>query len=255
MSEITPDSIAAARAQLGIDDDCLPRHVAIIMDGNGRWARQRGLPRPVGHREGAKTVGVVVKAASRLGLEALSLYGFSLENWSRPAEEVQALLGLFSETLRCERPTIMQNNVRFRHLGRRQGLPKTLLDEIDLTTENTRAHTGMWLNLALNYGSRAEIVDAVRAIYARVARGELAGEAIDEQTVTDALDTAGQCDPDLIIRTAGEMRISNFLLWQVSYAEFVVTDVLWPDFAEPEFHQCLAVYAARSRRFGGLDKP
>jgi undecaprenyl diphosphate synthase len=258
MSDITPKttkSVAAARAKLGISDERFPHHVAVIMDGNGRWARQRGLPRPMGHHEGAKIVRVVVQAASDLGLEALSLYGFSLENWRRPNEEVEALLTLFSQALRRERPTIMQNNIRFRHLGRRDGLPKVLLDEIDRTTENTRAHTGMWLNLALNYGSRTEIVDAIRALCARVTRGELSPQDIDERTVSDALGTAGQTDPDMIIRTAGEMRISNFLLWQVSYAEFVVTDVLWPDFNEQEFHKCIAAFAGRNRRFGGLDKP
>jgi undecaprenyl diphosphate synthase len=250
----TVESIAAARAPVGIPDGQYPRHVAIIMDGNGRWARQRSLPRPIGHREGAKAVRAVVTEASHLGLEALTLYGFSVDNWRRPPEEVAALMALFADTLRRERPTIMDNNVRFRHLGRRAGLPEHLLAEIDGTAEATAAHTGMWLNLAINYGSRAELADAVRKLARAALDGRLSPEAVDERTVSDALGTAGQPDPDLLIRTAGEMRLSNFLLWQISYAEFYVTDRLWPDFGVAEFHAALRAYAARERRFGGLKR-
>jgi undecaprenyl diphosphate synthase len=249
----TPESIAAARAELNVPADRFPRHAAIIMDGNGRWALGRGLPRPAGHRAGAKAVRRIVTEASRMGLEALTLYGFSLDNWRRPAEEVAALMNLFSESLQRERPTMLENNVRFRHVGRREGLPEALLEEIDTTVRDTQAHTGMWLNLALNYGSRAELTAAARALARRVAAGQLAPEDIQEATISGLLGTAGQSDPDLVIRTAGEMRLSNFLLWQISYAEFHVTPVLWPDFDEAELHKAIRAFAARRRRFGGLD--
>jgi len=252
MNELS-DSALAARAELAVPPERFPRHVAIIMDGNGRWARRRGLPRPVGHREGAKVVRPVVTEGARLGLEALTLYSFSIENWRRPAAEVSALMGLYAEYLRRERQTVMDNNVRVRHLGRRDGLPQAVLDELDTTARVSAANTGMWLNLALNYGGRAEVIQAVRRLAAKAAAGELAPEDIDENAISGALDTVGQADPDLLIRTAGEMRISNFLLWQVSYAEFHVTDTLWPDFNVEALHEALVAYAGRHRRFGALD--
>ena len=254
MADISPQAVAAARAELGVPDERFPRHVAIIMDGNGRWASSRGLPRPVGHAEGAKVVRKIVTEAARMGIEALTLYSFSIENWSRPRDEVSALMGLYAEYLVRERPTLMDNNVRLRHLGRREGLPESVLVELDKSVEVSRGNTGMWLNLALNYGGRTELTEAVRAIAARAAEGKIAPEQIDEQVISDALDTAGLPDPDLLIRTAGEMRVSNFLLWQVSYAEFYVTDTLWPDFDEEDFGQAIRAFADRHRRFGGLEK-
>ena len=254
MSENTPAQAAAAREELGIPSDRFPRSIAIIMDGNGRWARQRGLPRTIGHQQGAKTVRKIVEEASRLGIEALTLYSFSIENWSRPADEVNQLMGLYARYLASERKTIMDNNVVLEHVGRRDNLPDNVLAELDQTARASAGNTGMKLCLALNYGSRAEIVDAVRSIGCRVAAGELAPDDIDEETIDRALYTAGVPDPDLLIRTAGERRLSNFLLWQISYAEFYVADAFWPDFDEAEFHRALQDYANRHRRFGRLDE-
>ena len=250
----TPEEIAAARRALGIDDDHFPRHVAIIMDGNGRWARGRGLPRTAGHTEGAEITRRIVTESCRLGLEALTLYSFSIENWRRPREEVNALMHLYAEYLRMERGELMEHHMRFRHLGRREGLPQSVLDEVDTSTAISAGNTGMWLNLALNYGGRTELTDAVRSIAAEVAAGRLAPEQVEEQHITNALYSRGIVDPDLLIRTAGEMRLSNFLLWQVSYAEIYVTETLWPDFVETELQKAIAAYAGRNRRFGGLDK-
>jgi undecaprenyl diphosphate synthase len=254
MADISPQAVAAARAELGIAPEQLPRHVAIIMDGNGRWARRRNLPRTVGHAEGARVVRRIVTESARLGIEALTLYSFSLENWRRPPEEIDALMHLYAEYLISERPTVMHHNIRLRHLGRREGLPDVVLEELDRSVACSTANTGMWLNLAFNYGSRAEIVSAVRKLAAQSAQGKLRPEQIDDAAIDAALDTAGLPDPDLLIRTAGEMRISNFLLWQISYAEFYVTEVLWPEFEEREFHKALLAYAGRHRRFGALDK-
>lgn len=254
MADISPQSVAAVRADVGVPDERFPHHVAIIMDGNGRWASRRGLPRPAGHAEGAKVVRKIITQSARLGLEALTLYSFSIENWSRPHDEVNALMGLYAEYLVRERPTLMAHNVRLRHLGRRDGLPESVLTELDRSVEVSRGNTGMWLNLALNYGGRAELTAAVRTIAARAAEGKIAPGQIDERVISDALDTAGLPDPDLLIRTAGEMRVSNFLLWQVSYAEFYVTDTLWPDFDEEDFGLAIRAFAERHRRFGGLEK-
>lgn len=246
--------IADARARLGIPDERIPHHVAIIMDGNGRWASSRGLPRTVGHAEGGKVVRMIITESAKLGLEALTLYSFSIENWSRPRDEVNALMGLYTDYLIGERATVMEHNIRLRHLGQREGLPESVLLELDRLVETSSHNTGMWLNLALNYGGRAEVTKAVRAIAAGVAEGKIAPEKIDEQVISDALDTAGLPDPDLVIRTAGEMRVSNFLLWQVSYAEFFVTETLWPDFDEKSFIEAIHAFANRHRRFGGLEK-
>ena len=254
MADISPQAVTAARAELGVPDERFPRHVAIIMDGNGRWASSRGLPRPAGHAEGAKVVRRIVTEAARLGIEALTLYSFSIENWSRPRDEINALMHLYAEYLVRERPTLMDNNVRLRHLGRRDGLPESVLLELDKSVEVSSSNTGMWLNLALNYGGRAELTGAVRTVAARVAEGKIAPEQIDERVISDALDTSGLPDPDLLIRTAGEMRVSNFLLWQVSYAEFYVTDTLWPEFDEKSFAEAIHAFANRHRRFGGLEK-
>jgi len=253
MADVSPGAVAAARRALGVSDDRIPRSVAVIMDGNGRWAKQRGLPRSAGHEQGAKVVRTIVSEAARLGLSALTLYSFSIENWRRPKDEVNALMHLYADTLIRERPTIMEHNVRLRHLGRREGLPASVLHELDVTVEAAKNNTGMYLCLALNYGSRTEILDAVTRIARQVKQGTLDPEGIDEAIFNASLDTAGIPDPDLLIRTAGEMRISNFLLWQISYAELFVTDVFWPDFEEEEFHKGILAYAHRNRRFGGLD--
>ncbi len=254
MADISPPAVAAARASLGVPDDRIPRSVAIIMDGNGRWANARGLPRAAGHEAGAKMVRRIVTEAARLGLDALTLYSFSIENWSRPAKEISTLMHLYARYLVSERPTVMAHNVRLRHLGRRDGLPPSVLGELDHSTKESSTNTGMFLCLALNYGSRAEMTDAMRKIAADAAAGKLAADQIDEAAISAALDTDGVPDPDLVVRTSGEFRLSNFLLWQVSYAEFYVTDVYWPDFDEAEFRKAIVDYAGRHRRFGGLEE-
>jgi len=254
MADISPPAIAEARAALGVPPERFPRSVAIIMDGNGRWARGKGLPRSAGHRAGAEVVERIVTEAARLGLEALTLYSFSIENWRRPADEVDSLMHLYAEYLVSQRPNVRRNNIRLRHLGRRDGLPASVVRELDESLLSSAGNTGMVLCLALNYGSRAEIVDGVRRIARKVAAGKVRPEDIDEAVVSASLDSAGAPDPDLVIRTAGEMRVSNFLLWQISYAEFYVTDALWPEFHEGEFHEAIRVYASRHRRFGGVEK-
>jgi len=229
-----------------------PVHVAVIMDGNGRWAQARGLPRAAGHREGVETVRRIVTESARLGLGALTLYSFSSENWKRPADEVAALMFLCCEFLRLERPTMLRENIRFRRIGRREGLPPEVLAELDETERATAHATGLNLCLALNYGSRTEIADAARALAQEVAAGTRSPDSIDEQAVASRLYTAGIPDPDLLVRTAGEMRVSNYLLWQISYAELHVTETLWPDFTVADFHHALADFARRDRRFGGV---
>lgn len=231
----------------------LPRHVAIIMDGNGRWAARQGLPRLFGHRAGVQTVKEIVGEAARLGIEAVTLYSFSSENWKRPADEVNGLMELCREHLMAQRDDLIANGIRFRAIGRLSALPDGVRRELAETEAATRDGERTSMVLALNYGARAELVDAMRAIARRVAAGTLAPEAIDEQLIDANLYTVGLPDPDLLIRTAGEMRLSNYLLWQISYAELHVTDVLWPDFGVTEFHAALGDYAGRQRRFGGLD--
>lgn len=223
------------------------------MDGNGRWARRRNLPRIAGHEAGAKTVREIVTHCARLNIEALTLFSFSTENWKRPREEVEFLMGLYVQYLIAERETIMSNNIRFLHVGRRGGLPLSVLNEMDQTVEMSRQNTGLKLCLALNYGARDEIVDAVRSIARKVQRGLLSLEQIDESSVSGELYTAGLPDPDLLIRTANERRISNFLLWQISYAELYISPKLWPDFAPVDLDAALTDYAKRERRFGGVD--
>lgn len=253
MADLSPESVSIARAEAGVSGESMPRSVAIIMDGNGRWALSRGLPRSAGHAAGAEVTRRIVTEAVRLGLEALALYSFSIENWHRPTDEVNALMELYAKYLKRERETLATHNIRFRHIGRRDGLPETVLTEIDKATDATGHCTGMHLCLALNYGSRTEITEAVRRIARQVARGELRADEIDAPLISEALNTAGVPDPDLLIRTSGELRLSNFLLWQLSYAELYVTDVYWPKFDEKEFHQALRAYAKRHRRFGGVD--
>jgi len=233
--------------------DRWPRHIAVIMDGNGRWARARGLPRIEGHRRGATSVRRVTEESSRLGLQQLTLFAFSSENWRRPRQEVEFLMDLYRRHLIAERPRIIEHHIRLTTIGRRDGIPPRVLEEVDRTVATSAANTGMTLCLAVNYGSRQEIADAARRLAAEAARGRLDPTAITEQTFADALDTAGMPDPDLLIRTAGEMRLSNFLLWQLSYAELWVTETLWPEFGEADLHAAIADYAKRERRFGGIE--
>lgn len=231
----------------------LPGHIAIIMDGNGRWARERKLPRFAGHKAGAASVRGITEHCARLGIKQLTLYSFSTENWKRPAEEVDLLMRLYREHLISQRPVMMENNIRFVQIGRRAGLPDFVCEEVDRTVEMMAKNTGMTLCLAINYSSRAEITDAVRTIARDVAAGTLKPEEVHEETISRRLYTAGMPDPDLLIRTAGEMRVSNYLLWQISYAELYVTDVFWPDFTIEQMDCALRSYAGRNRRFGGVD--
>jgi len=230
----------------------LPRHIAIIMDGNGRWAQHRGLPRIEGHRNGSKGVRFTITETARLGVECLTLYSFSTENWKRPPEEVAGLMDLYEQYLIEERPTIMNNNIKVRHIGFEQILPDRVLRELRETVRISQNNTGMTLCLALNYSGRSELVAAIQKMVNDSRDGSLKAEDIDETMVSSYLDTAGLPDPDLLIRTAGEMRISNFLLWQISYVELYVTDVLWPDFDGDVLYGAIKDYAGRDRRFGGL---
>lgn len=244
---------AQARELLGVSPEKLPRHIAVIMDGNGRWAQQRGLPRIEGHRRGAESVRRVTEECARLGIEQLTLYCLSSENWKRPREELDFLLQMLQQYMIEQRQRVMEHNIRVRVIGRREGLPQQVLRETDHTVALSRSNTGLLLCLAINYGGRAELVDAVRRIAQQVELRRLDPEAIDEQTISDNLYTAGMPDPDLLIRTAGELRVSNFLLWQISYAEIWVTNLCWPDFDEAQLHAAIRAYAGRQRRFGGLE--
>ena len=217
--------------------------------------RGRGLDRSAGHRAGAKAVQATIEACNALGVEALTLYSFSVENWKRPRAEVDALMGLYLEYMAAERHRLVENNIRFMQIGRREGLPEPVLEALRQTLDATKGCTGPILNLAVNYGSRAEIADAARAIARKAARGEIDPESIDECLFESHLDTAGLPDPDLLIRTAGEMRVSNYLLWQISYAELHVTQTLWPDFDRSSLCAAVRDFASRTRRFGGLDAP
>ncbi len=228
----------------------LPAHVAIIMDGNGRWAAQRNLPRVEGHRRGAESVREVLRCASKLGIRHLTLYAFSVENWNRPKEEVETLMKFLARYLKTEQQEMNQNNVRLRAIGQLDRLPGFVREQLDATIASLDQNTGTTLNLALSYGARTELVDAARAIAAKAKSGEMVPADIDEQTLSAHLYTAGTPDPDLLIRTSGEMRVSNFMLWQISYAELVVTERLWPDFGEADFRAALEEFAARDRRFG-----
>ena len=237
-----------------VDPDRLPAHIAIIMDGNGRWARRRNMPRAAGHRAGVEPVRIAVETCSRLGLQALTLYAFSTENWKRPRAEVDMLWRLLRLYLHRELPEIMRNGVRFTCMGRLDGLPDQVRQEIEIAIDATARNRGMRLNVALNYSGRAELVDAVNAIVedARL-EGRLRDLHIDEAAIASHLYTAGLPDPDLLIRTSGEMRVSNFLLWQIAYAELYVTETLWPDFRRVDLLHAILDYQKRDRRFGGLN--
>lgn len=244
---------SAELQQLGLTREKLPRHIAIIMDGNGRWAQQRSLPRIEGHRRGVHSVRAIVEECARLGMDQLTLYCFSSENWKRPRPELDLLMSLLQRYVVAEREEIMRQDIRFTTIGRTDRISDRILAEVNKTIEMSRQNPGMRLCLALDYGARDELVTAVRRISQRVLDGEIKPEEIDEETVARHLYTADMGDPDLLIRTAGEMRISNFLLWQISYAELWVTETLWPDFRQPELFEALKDYATRDRRFGGLN--
>ncbi|WP_231963164.1 isoprenyl transferase [Symmachiella macrocystis] len=235
--------------------ELLPKHIAVIMDGNGRWAQGKGLPRIEGHRRGVTSVRKIVEECTRLGIGQLTLYCLSSENWKRPQHELSMLMTLLEQFVIEERAEIMRQNIRFGTIGRRDGLTDSVLAEIQKTIDLSSSNDGMKLCLALNYGSRGEIVDAVKQIAADVQAGKIAVEDISEATIDEHLYTAGSDDPDLVIRTAGEMRVSNFLLWQISYAEFWVTQKCWPDFREPDLHTAIRDFASRDRRYGGLNEP
>ena len=238
--------------RLGLTPEQMPRHIAIIMDGNGRWAQKKGLPRVEGHRQGGKTVEKIAQCCVDFGIESLTLYSFSIENWKRPKTEVNALMHLYTQYLIQIRPTLMKNNVKLIHLGRLAGLPEAVQKELGKTMEITGANTGMILALALNYGGRMEIVDATQKIAQEYKSGKLRLRDIDEQCISRHLYTAGLAEPDLLIRTANEMRISNFLLWQISYSEFYVTKTFWPDFKKAVLEKAIMTYAKRTRRFGTI---
>jgi undecaprenyl diphosphate synthase len=250
LSVVPPGSPEEALARQ-VDFDRLPVHVAVIMDGNGRWAAQRHLPRVEGHRAGIESVREVVEGSARLGIQVLTLYAFSVENWKRPQSEVSTLMMLLKRYLRLELNTLLGNNIRFRVIGRASELAPDIRDELAAAAAKTAGNTGMLFNIALNYGGRAEIVEAAkRAIAAGIPPAEL-----DEQRFAGFLYTAGQPDPDLLIRTSGEMRVSNFLLWQIAYAEIWVTDTLWPDFRKRHLLDAILAYQKRDRRYGGIHQP
>ena len=234
-----------------IELEQLPRHVAIIMDGNGRWAKGQGLPRVEGHRAGIASVRETVETCARLDISVLTLYAFSIENWKRPRSEVDVLMMLLKQYLRLELSTLMNNDIRFQVLGRMPDLPDDVVSELEAGMERTRDNRGLLFNIALNYGGRAEIVDACqRIVDEAVARGE--APTIDEAFFSRHLYTSGVADPDLLIRTSGELRISNFLLWQIAYAEIWVTDTLWPEFRKRELFEAIIDYQKRDRRYGGI---
>lgn len=234
------------------EDKKLPKHIAIIMDGNGRWAKKMGWRRIKGHVAGAESVREITRECAKKHIEQLTLYAFSAENWKRPAKEVDFLMRLLKRFLIQERSEIKENNIRLTAIGRIHELPGSVQDELAISIEESKGNTGMALCLALNYGGRAEIVDASRRIAREVRLGHLKEEDIDEELFKHYLYTDGMADPDLLIRTGGEMRISNFLLWEISYTELFITPVFWPDFRKPSLEEALNAYASRERRFGGL---
>ncbi|MBM5803244.1 MAG: isoprenyl transferase [Cyanobacteria bacterium K_DeepCast_35m_m2_155] len=255
MSRALATNLARAKHAIpaSLDAARLPSHVAVIMDGNGRWARRRGLPRVMGHREGVEALKRTLRLCSDWGIGALTAYAFSTENWNRPGEEVTFLMTLFERVLARELEALEREQVRIRFLGDLEPLPAGLRQLIADATERTAANSGIHFNVCTNYGGRAELVRAARHLAERAARGELDPAAIDETLFSAELHTAGERDPDLLIRTSGEQRISNFLLWQLAYAELHITDVLWPDFDEAALEAALLDYQSRQRRFGGVE--
>jgi undecaprenyl diphosphate synthase len=250
LAVVAPGSPEEALARQ-VNFDRLPQHVAVIMDGNGRWAAQRHLPRVEGHRAGIESVRDVVESSARLGIRVLTLYAFSVENWKRPVAEVSTLMSLLKRYLRLELNTLLRNNIRFRVIGRAEDLAADIREELTAAERKTASNSGMLFNIALNYGGRAELVEAVK----RMMQEGVRAEEVDEQRISDFLYTAGQPDPDLLIRTSGEMRVSNFLLWQIAYAEIWVTDTLWPDFRKRDLLEAILAYQKRDRRYGGINQP
>ncbi len=249
---LNPSNRAETHLLERLDLARLPRHVAIIMDGNGRWAGRRHLPRVAGHRAGVRAARQVIESSARLGIEALTLYAFSVENWRRPQTEVDFLMRLLREYLRKELPVIHKNNIRLLVIGRSGQLPVPVREELDEAMKLTEANTGMKLVVALNYGGRAELVDAFNSILGELGRDGQARGRVEEESISNHLYTAGLPDPDLLVRTSGEMRVSNFLLWQIAYAEIYVTETLWPDFNTASLLEALVEYQGRERRYGGL---
>ncbi len=245
MSSASPNLSAAAKASL-------PRHVAVIMDGNGRWAKQHGLPRVEGHRRGADSAREIIRTAGELGIKYLTLYAFSAENWNRPKDEVDALMKYLVHYLKTETKDLNKNNVRLEVIGQIHRLPDNVQEHLAKSIETLSKNNGLTLVMALSYGSRIEIVEAVRHIAQKTKAGKLDPADINEKVISDHLWTRNVPDPDLLIRTSGEMRVSNFLLWQISYAELVITPTLWPEFRKPQFYAALEEYARRNRRFGGV---
>lgn len=250
---MTAEHLVTSSLPSDIDRDRLPYHVAVIMDGNGRWAQQRGLPRIMGHRKGVDTLKQLVRTCGEWGVGALTAYAFSTENWGRPDAEVEFLMTLFERVLRQELLEMKQEGVRIQFVGNLRSLPPSLQDEIDRAVQETQDNSRIRFTVAANYGGRQEIVQACREIATQIQLGKLSPEEIDESTFSHHLYTAGLADPDLLIRTSGEMRISNFLLWQLAYSELYVTDTLWPDFDLVEFHRALSNYQKRHRRFGKIE--
>jgi undecaprenyl diphosphate synthase len=246
------DKRKQAAKRLGIDATGIPRNIAIIMDGNGRWATQRNLPRFRGHEQGAKVVETIAQYCVDNGVEYLTLYSFSMQNWKRPKEEIDFLMHLYVAYLEGIRPQLTQNNTRLVHLGQRQKLPQSVLDALDETMRLTADNTGLTIGLALNYASQTELAEAAAKIARRCVDGQLHPDQIDEKIFSDSLYTAGWPDVDLVIRTSGEMRISNFLLWQIAYSEFYMTPTYWPDFSAGEMDKAILTYSQRNRRFGDI---
>ena len=249
-TEATSDKTILA----SVPPERFPKHIAVIMDGNGRWAQRQDLPRIEGHRRGVASVRRTVEECARLNIEQLTLYCLSSENWKRPQGELDFLMHLLEQYMIEERSIIMDQNIQVAVIGRRDNIPANVLREMDKTIEMSSTNTGTRLCLAINYGGRAEVVDAVQRIATAVRDAELAIDQITEETISQHLYTSGMPEPDLLVRTAGEMRISNFLLWQISYAELWVTDRCWPEFEEADLHQAIRDFASRDRRFGGLNK-
>ena len=253
MEKSTEEKLKETAERLGLETRQIPRHIAIIMDGNGRWAQKKALPRVAGHRQGGKTVERIATDCVDLGIEYLTLYSFSTENWKRPKDEVDALMNLYTQYLIGIRPMMMKNQVKLLHFGRLDDLPAKLQKELTKSVEMTADNPGMKLGLALNYSSRTELINAIKKLIQKCKNGELTPDDIDEECINQHLYTAGVPEPDLLIRTANEMRISNFLHWQISYTEFYVTETLWPDFSKSDLEKAILAYSKRTRRFGKIN--
>ena len=253
MTEFTEKYLAKTAAKLGLITEQMPKNIAIIMDGNGRWAKKKGLPRVEGHRQGGKVVERIALDCVDIGVESLTLYAFSTENWKRPVEEIEGLMKLYSQYLVGIRPMMMKNQVKLVHIGSRENVPDHVLDALDESMEMTADNVGMALVLALNYSGRSELTDAIKKIVAKCKDCTLSPEDINEECISGHLYAPQIKDPDMLIRTSSEMRISNFLLWQIAYSEFYITAVFWPDFKKTDLEKAILNYSQRNRRFGGLN--